>query len=308
LSNTKLEHPYPYRVALLVTTFFGLIILLLNTTSKQQPNPCGEILLIILGGFSGSFIAANQDMHWWENNAPPSAQVEAEVLKAHQEHMDPTTRPAIIKRLFDIFFAAFGLVLSLPIWLLVTVLIWWEDPGPILFVKNAVSRGGKNFRQLKFRSMVLHAEKDSGPIPITSYENDNRVLSFGKFLRKTALDETPQLINILLGNMSAVGPRPQRTVLVHEYLKEMPEYVNRHCVRPGLAGLAQVVDSYDISPKEKLVWDFEYIQKANLLLDLKLLFSAFYLVFALRWSRDPHPEIRIRKILNVVKPEINPPQ
>jgi len=151
--------------------------------------------------------------------------------------------------------------------------------------------------------MDLHAEKNSGPIPITGYENEDRVLFFGKFLRKSALDEVPQLINILLGDMSAVGPRPQRTVLVHGYLKEMPDYARRHRVRPGLAGLAQVVDSYDISPEKKLAWDLVYIQKANLWLDIKLLFFAFYLVFALRWSSDPHPEVRIRELLNMVKPD-----
>ena len=301
LTNTNLKHPY--RVGFLVVTAFGLMLLLFQRYQGTDPITWEKFLLLICASFVGSFVAANQDMRWWENNAPPSPTVEKAVLTAHQAYVKPKANRILGKRLFDITFAVLALLLSLPVWLLVIVLIWWEDPGPIFFIKNSVTRGGKNFKQLKFRSMVFHAEGDRGPIPITGYENDERVLFFGKFLRKTALDEVPQLINILAGDMSAVGPRPQRTVLVHGYLKSTPAYAQRHRVRPGLAGLAQVVDTYDISPEEKLAWDLVYIQKANLWLDLKLLFFAFYLVFALRWSQDPHPERRIRKFLGVEKPE-----
>lgn len=302
LSNTKLKHPLPYRVAFFITLALGVLLLILDHINGSGRLAWWNIMLISLGGFIGSFVASNQEMRWWENNAPPSSQIEQEVLDFHKQSMGSRGKPLPFKRLFDIAFASIALLLSLPVWVIVTILIWWKDPGPILFVKNSVGRNGRNFKQLKFRSMILHAEKDTGPI--SGYENDERVLFFGRVLRKTALDELPQLINILLGDMSTVGPRPQRTVLVHGYLQELPEYARRHQVRPGLAGLAQVVDAYDISPEEKLAWDLVYIQKANLWLDLKLLFSAFYLVFALRWTQDPHPEIRIRKRLDVVKPEI----
>jgi lipopolysaccharide/colanic/teichoic acid biosynthesis glycosyltransferase len=304
LSNTQLKHPLPYRVAFFLTLALGVLLLVLAPINGSSPLAWWDILLTSLGGFMGSFVASNQERRWWENNAPPSSRIEQEVLDFHKQFMGSRGKPLPFKRLFDITFASIALLLSLPVWVIVTIIIWWEDPGPILFVKNAVGRGGRNFKQLKFRSMVFHAEGDRGPIPITGYENDERVLSLGKFLRKTALDELPQLINILIGDMSTVGPRPQRTVLVHGYLQELPAYARRHQVRPGLAGLAQVVDAYDISSEEKLAWDQIYIQKANLWLDLKLLFSAFYLVFALRWTHDPHPEIRIRKRLGVVKPEI----
>ncbi len=302
-ANTPLKHPFPYRIAFLVAAVLGLILLLLESLDRTGAFTWGRVLLLVFGGFIGSFVASNQEMRWWENNAPPSPEVEKAVLEAHRDYLTPKTNRMPGKRLFDITFAILALLLSLPIWLLVIALIWWEDPGPILFVKNAVGRGGRNFKQLKFRSMVFQAEGDRGPIPITGYENDERVLLFGKFLRKTALDEVPQLINILAGDMSAVGPRPQRTVLVHGYLKEMPAYARRHQVRPGLAGLAQVVDTYDISPAKKLAWDLVYIKKSNLWLDLKLLIFAFYLVFALRWSREPHPEGRIRNLLGVKQPE-----
>lgn len=303
LSNEKLKHPFPFRIAFFVTAFIGLLLILLNKIIGSNTLTWTQLLSINAAAFTGSFIASNLEMRWWENNAPPSSEVEQKVLKVHQDYMGSIIRSSFTKRLFDIAFALAALFLSLPIWLLVIILIWWEDPGPVLFVKNAVGRGGKNFKQLKFRSMVLHAEEDIGPIPITGYENNERVLLIGKFLRKSALDEVPQLINILIGDMSVVGPRPQRTVLVHGYLQENPEYSRRHRVLPGLAGLSQVVDSYDITPDTKLAWDLTYINQASFWLDLKLLFSAFYLVFALRWLRIPHPEYHIRKLLNIDKPD-----
>jgi lipopolysaccharide/colanic/teichoic acid biosynthesis glycosyltransferase len=176
-----------------------------------------------------------------------------------------------------------GLLLFSPVILFIALCIWIEDPGPVLFIKNSVGRGGNNFRQLKFRTMIREAEKATGPM--LSSETDARVLRIGRFLRKTALDELPQLFNILLGEMSFVGPRPQRTILVHEYLQHIPGYARRHAVAPGLAGLAQVVGSYFMPPEEKLVWDLRYIQKANLAYDVRLVALALLVVFWLRWQK-----------------------
>jgi lipopolysaccharide/colanic/teichoic acid biosynthesis glycosyltransferase len=159
-----------------------------------------------------------------------------------------------------------------------------EDPGPIFFVKNSVGKGGVNFHQLKFRTMVYNAESVTGPI--LARRDDSRTLSIGRFLRKTALDELPQLFNILLGQMSFVGPRPQRTVLVYEYLQEIPEFAERHRVLPGLSGLAQVVGNYYSTPRQKLRFDRIYAQHASLGFDLKLLVLAFLIVFWLRWRPD----------------------
>lgn len=300
LTKSDLKHPIPYRIAFLLVVLLGIALILTSNTYDITEKPWENMVFIALGGFIGSFIAANLERGWWENNAPPSPAVEEEVLNWHPLYMDAPIKKQPLKRTFDIFLGLISLILSLPVWLIVTLMIWWEDPGPILFVKNAVGRGGVNFKQLKFRSMILQAEKETGPI--SGYENDERVLFFGRFLRKTALDEVPQLINILRGDMSYVGPRPQRTVLVHKYIQEMPAYTRRHRVRPGLAGLAQVTDSYDITPDVKLAWDLLYINRASLWLDIILLLSAFYLVFALRWLPDSHPELRIRKLLNISKP------
>jgi lipopolysaccharide/colanic/teichoic acid biosynthesis glycosyltransferase len=215
----------------------------------------------------------------WEDNQAPEQQIRAEVFAAHLGY--PVGRLSFAKRAFDLALAGLGILLSSPVWVLLSVLIWVEDPGPILFVKNSVGRGGVNFRQLKFRSMVRQAERETGPV--LAEEGDRRVLRIGRLMRKTALDELPQLINILKGEMSFVGPRPQRTVLVREYVREMPEYAERHVVPPGLAGLAQVAGSYYITPRQKLRFDRLYVRHASLGFDLRLLAVAFLVVFYLRW-------------------------
>ena len=216
----------------------------------------------------------------WEDNQPPSEQIRREVFEAHRAF--PAKRIPFSKRAFDVSLALGGIVLSSPVWILFSLLIWLEDPGPLLFVKNSVGQAGANFRQFKFRSMVREAEKGTGPV--LAEQSDARVLRIGKLMRKTALDELPQLINILKGEMSFVGPRPQRTVLVRDYLLEMPEYAERHVVQPGIAGLAQVAASYYITPRQKLRFDRLYVRHAGLGFDLRLLTIALLLVFYLRWK------------------------
>lgn len=295
-----------FRLALIIAVSISLASFLIPSLFAEPIWHWGLFAVHLFSSFLTCFVVSNLAYGWWENNAPPSTQITAEVFANHMKHMGTPIKPPFGKRLFDIVLSVFSLILSTPIWLLIIFLIWWEDPGPVLFVKNSVGKGGNNFKQLKFRSMIIDAEKETGPI--SGYENDDRVLFFGKLLRKTALDELPQLVNILLGKMSYVGPRPQRTVLVHGYLQRLPEYARRHLVRPGLAGLAQVADSYDISPEEKLAWDLVYIEKASLWLDIKLLFSAFYLVFALRWRPETDAEEKIRKLLKLEKPALSDPQ
>ena len=205
------------------------------------------------------------------------------VFLIHQERLG-TVRPVPYwKRLFDITIAFSGLLISLPVWLIGSFLIWYEDPGPLLFVKNSVGRGGKNFHQLKLRTMIRGAEEHTGPV--ISQRDDQRILFTGHFFRKTALDELPQLLNIIRGDMSFVGPRPQRTVLVYQYLQQMPEYADRHKVLPGLAGLAQVAGDYYLTPRQKLRLDRLYIQYMSLGFDVKLLFLAFLLTFWFRWRK-----------------------
>jgi lipopolysaccharide/colanic/teichoic acid biosynthesis glycosyltransferase len=291
-----------YRSIFLAVTILGLIMIIVASVYHDDFAALKYLPLVPLSSFMGVFIATGLAQGWWEDNAPPSPQVEAAVRQRHQAYMDGMPKGNFEKRLFDIILAALSLLISMPVWIIIIFLIWWEDPGPVLFVKNAVGRGGVNFKQFKFRSMILNAEKETGPI--SGYENDERVLFFGRFLRKTALDELPQMINILRGDMSYVGPRPQRTVLVYAYLQDLPIYAARHAVRPGLAGLAQVADTYDISPQEKLAWDLLYIEHANLWFDLKLAMAAFLLVFILRWRSRQAPEKTIRQLLKIEKPTL----
>jgi lipopolysaccharide/colanic/teichoic acid biosynthesis glycosyltransferase len=242
------------------------------------------LLAILSGTFIGCLIATYIAEGIWENNSPPSEYIKEEVLHKHHEMIGQPPATPWPKRIFDISIALGGIMLSVPIWFLCLFLIWFESPGPLLFVKNSVGKGGINFRQFKLRTMVRGAEDSTGPV-LASYV-DERVLLVGRVLRKTALDELPQLINILSGEMSIVGPRPQRTVLVYEYIEKMPEYTERHRVLPGLSGLAQVAGDYYLTPRQKLRFDRLYIQNASLGFDIKLLFLAFLITFWYRWQKN----------------------
>jgi lipopolysaccharide/colanic/teichoic acid biosynthesis glycosyltransferase len=237
-----------------------------------------------VGAFVGGMFATYLQDGLWENNSPPAEPIQAEVYQRHLEVIGRPLSPPIAKRCFDLCLAGLGLIFFLPVWLLSAFMIWFEDPGPVLFVKNSVGKGGRNFHQLKFRTMVRGAEDATGPV--LAQNRDERVTLIGGFLRKTALDELPQLINILLGEMSFVGPRPQRTVLVLGYLQAMPEYAHRHRVLPGLAGLAQVAGSYYLTPRQKLRFDRLYIDHFSLGFDVKLLFLACLITFWYRWQKD----------------------
>ena len=242
-----------------------------------------NLCLAWIGALCGGLFLTGRGARWWENNFPPSTEVMTEV---YQRHLDvigtPGPEPKSI-RVFDILLAGFGLLLSAPLWLACSLLIWLEDPGPLLFVKNSVGKGGVNFHQFKLRTMVSGAEEHTGPI--LASEADERVLRSGRLLRKSALDELPQLLNILIGEMSFVGPRPQRTVLVRGYLDSIPSYAERHRVLPGLAGLAQVAGDYYLTPLQKLRFDRLYIHYRSLGYNIKLIALAFVITFWYRWHR-----------------------
>jgi lipopolysaccharide/colanic/teichoic acid biosynthesis glycosyltransferase len=296
LAFTILPDSWRYRAA-----FFGSLSMavtwLTMVEAGSAPNgflqaggiPSSELDLVILGSalagaFLGGVIASGIQAGFWENNSPPADWIQNEVLDRHRAEIGIPASEPWSKRIFDLALALFGLLVSSPIWILSSLLIWFEDPGPVLFVKNSVGKGGRNFHQYKFRTMVMGAEDHTGPV--LSELGDQRILRFGRVLRKTALDELPQLINILRGEMSFVGPRPQRTVLVLDYLKNMPEYAERHRVLPGLAGLAQVAGDYYLTPRQKLRFDRLYIRYSSLGFDLKLLLLAFLITFWYRWHKD----------------------
>lgn len=236
-----------------------------------------------LGSFIGGLVATASRETLWEDNAPPADDIQQAVVDMHSDSSRRLRHSPPSKRLFDISLALLGLLLSSPIWLISSFLVWFEDPGGLLFVKNSVGLGGVNFRQFKLRTMVRGAEESTGPV--MAQEDDARVLRSGRLLRRSHLDELPQLLNVLRGEMSVVGPRPQRTVLVYGYLLDNPGYAERHRVLPGLAGLAQVSGSYYITPRQKLRLDRLYIQRMSLALDIRLLFAAFLIAFWYRWKK-----------------------
>lgn len=172
------------------------------------------------------------------------------------------------KRIFDLFFSILFLVLFSPIMLACAIAIKLGDGGPVLFKQKRLTVGGREFYVYKFRSMVMDAEKNG---PQLAREDDDRITRVGRILRRCRLDELPQLINILRGEMSVVGPRPERPELAEEYEKSMPEFEFRLHVKAGLTGYAQVTGLYDTLPYDKLKMDLMYIENYSIFLDLRIM-------------------------------------
>jgi lipopolysaccharide/colanic/teichoic acid biosynthesis glycosyltransferase len=191
-------------------------------------------------------------------------------------------RKLFLKRAFDITLSLFGIIISSPLWILIGLLIWLEDRWPIFYSQERVGKDGKVFRVLKFRSMIPDAEKYTGPV--WAKENDPRVTKVGRILRATAMDELPQLWNILKGDMSFVGPRAERPELVAQFAQRTKNYWKRFSVTPGLTGLAQVYGKYDTPPQHKLKYDLLYIKKQSFWLDLKLILLSFWITFRGKWE------------------------
>lgn len=175
----------------------------------------------------------------------------------------------LFKRAFDIIFTIIALVPAFPFMIISALCVKLYDGGPVLYKQKRLTIDGKEFNVYKFRSMIVDAEKDG--VPKLCSESDNRITPVGKFLRKCRLDELPQLLNILKGEMSVVGPRPERPELTAEYKKEMPEFEYRLKVKAGLTGYAQVTGVYDTSPYDKLKMDLMYIENYSLRMDLQII-------------------------------------
>ena len=180
-----------------------------------------------------------------------------------------------IKRVFDIIMAIIIGVMTLPVMAVAAIIVRFESPGPIIYSQDRVGENGKEFKVHKFRSMRNDAEKDGAK---WAQVNDPRVTKFGNFMRKTRIDELPQLINVLKGEMSFIGPRPERMVFIKELEKEIPYYNLRHMVKPGLTGWAQVMYPYGASVEDarrKLEYDLYYIKHHSLYLDMMIMFMTF---------------------------------
>lgn len=186
---------------------------------------------------------------------------------------------AAVKRIFDIFVSLVGLILSSPLMLLTAILIKLTSRGPILYSQIRVGREGEHFKIYKFRTMRVDAEKETGPVWAAT--NDRRLTPIGKFLRKAHIDEIPQLINVIRGEMSIIGPRPERPVFVDQFRKQISDYEKRLVVKPGITGLAQVWHRYDETiedVKKKIKYDLLYIKKQCMWTDMQILLRTVLVV------------------------------
>lgn len=185
-----------------------------------------------------------------------------------------------LKRILDIVFSGVILIVTLPVWFLIAALIKLEDGGPTIYSQERIGKDGKPFLLFKFRSMKPEAEKTTGPL--WAKIKDERTTNIGRFLRELHLDELPQMINVIRGDISLVGPRPERPEFVSQLEKEIPHYQLRHIIKPGFTGWAQIKFRYGRSVmdgQEKFQYDLYYLKNRSLLLDFGILLKTFQLFF-----------------------------
>ena len=201
--------------------------------------------------------------------------VDTPILKINK--YGPGEVESFIKRMIDIFGSVILLALTSPIMLGTAIAIRMQDHGDIFYKQTRLTKDGKEFKIIKFRSMVMNAEKNTGVV--LAKENDDRITPVGRFIRKTRFDELPQLINILKGEMSFVGPRPERPEIYDEICKSIPEFRFRLVVKAGLTGYAQIYGKYNTSLRDKLLLDLYYIENYSLVDDVKMLLLTLKIVF-----------------------------
>ncbi len=188
-----------------------------------------------------------------------------------------------LKRTIDIIGALLLLIAASPLMLLVALLVKLSSPGPGFFKQERVGKREKKFCLYKFRTMIKNAEEETGPV--LAAEDDPRITKVGRFLRKYRIDELPQLFNILRGDLSFVGPRPERPFFVDKFKKIIPGYTERFRIKPGVTGLAQVSGSYATTPETKLKYDLIYVYHQSIFLDIKIIFHTFRVVLTGRGAR-----------------------
>ncbi|MDP4552604.1 sugar transferase [Alkalihalobacillus macyae] len=187
-----------------------------------------------------------------------------------------TNTQSFIKRIFDILVASMLLIISSPVLLILFVLIPLTSKGSALFKQERLGEYEKPYLLYKFRSMVNDAEKQTGPV--LASDKDPRITPIGSFIRSTRLDELPQLFNVLKGEMSLIGPRPEREFFINQFKSDTPNYAHRMAIKPGLTGLAQILSNYSTSVENKLRFDLLYIRNYSFFLDLKILFQTVAVV------------------------------
>ena len=181
-----------------------------------------------------------------------------------------------IRRVIDFIISLLSLVIVIPIILITSIFIMLESPGNPFYVQSRMGLMGKEFNLIKLRSMRTDAEKNGAQ---WADKNDPRITKVGRFIRKTRIDELPQIFNVLKGDMSIIGPRPERQIFVEEFVKYIPNFPKRLEVKPGLTGWAQVNGGYEITPEEKLRLDLFYIENRRFLLDVKIVLRTIQIIF-----------------------------
>lgn len=224
-----------------------------------------NLLIYDVPSITDMFLASSEILHI----------VDTPLLKINK--FGPGQLERIIKRAIDILGSLVLIVLTSPIMLGTAIAIKIQDGGDIFYRQVRLTKDKREFKIIKFRSMVMNAEKNTGVI--LARENDDRITKVGKFIRKTRFDELPQLINILKGEMSFVGPRPERPEIYNEICQTMPEFAYRLVVKAGLTGYAQIYGKYNTSLRDKLLLDLYYIENYSLIDDVKMLLLTLKIVF-----------------------------
>ena len=187
-----------------------------------------------------------------------------------------------VKRAFDIVASAVALVVLFVPMVIVGILVWIESPGPVIYTQERLGKDGKPFVMYKFRSMYLDSEKNG---PQWASKNDSRCTRTGKFIRVFHIDELPQLLNVLKGEMSVVGPRPEREYFYQEFEQIVPDFRVRTKVKPGLTGFSQTNGCYDLSPEERFVYDTAYMEQRSLWVDFVCIMKTFVVIVNRKGAR-----------------------
>ena len=185
---------------------------------------------------------------------------------------------SFVKRAFDIVACSFALLICLVPMLIVALAIKLTSKGPVLYSQDRLGLNGKTIKVVKFRSMVADAEKDGAKW--SDGDSDSRITKVGAFLRKTRIDELPQLWSCVIGDMSLIGPRPERAIFYDAFEEHVHGFKQRLKVKPGITGLAQISGGYDLRPEEKIVYDIEYIKNRSLMMEIKILFKTVAVIFS----------------------------
>lgn len=189
---------------------------------------------------------------------------------------------SMTKRSIDLLASIIALIILFPLMIIVAIVIKIESPGPVIYKQLRLGQFNREFYIYKFRSMVNNAEQNG---PVWAKTNDVRITKIGRFLRLSRIDELPQLVNVIMGDMSLIGPRPERKYFIEKFTQETPDFLYRTLVKPGITGLAQVNGGYELSPEQKLEKDLEYIRQMNLKLEVMIVLKTIKVLFTHEGAR-----------------------